>query len=183
MSNFDLGEIFENNVGKPLKKLFKYGDTDETSDPVKRSRVLLKSRDKNAPSINAPTSTLVLAIRVTSSNIIHFLQKGDYISEDLGEDLYQCTKFLWIGSQQDFNEQISSLFLPYNLGVKSNEESEYDVYLLRIQLRDYDEGFMPNISSNRRADAFLRLPEIGKLADISKRLAINSCENIGFYQC
>ena len=127
--------------------------------------------------------TLVLAIRATKIDILNDLQKVDYVSAENADKLYQLAKFLWLGSKQEFTSNFSDLFFPRYLGIDTGEESEYDIYLLRIQIREYDQGFAKNAKSNRRFDAFQRLSEIGKLADISGRLPAIACENKGFYQC
>ncbi|MFO0211758.1 MAG: hypothetical protein ACK53E_13470, partial [Pseudanabaena sp.] len=78
------------------------------------------------------TYTLVLAVRATKLSILNSLQRGDYISSENADKLYQSAKFLWLGSQQNFTSNFSDLFFPRHLGIDTNEESEYDIYLLRI---------------------------------------------------
>ena len=129
------------------------------------------------------TYTLVLAVRATNPYILDGLQEGNYVSSENADRLYQLAKFLWVGSKQEFTSNFSDLFFHRYLGMDTSEESEYDIYLLGIQIREYDQGFAKNAKSNRRFDAFQRLSEIGQLVNISGRLPASACENKGFYQC
>ena len=153
-------------------------------DKQEKDETRLESSTKKLNNKQVSTAyTLVVAIRYTKSDILYGLQKGDYISVENADKLYQLAKFLWLGSQQDFRSNFSNLFLPHYVGINPSEESEYDIYLLKIQIQEYDEGFATNAKSNRRFDAFQRLSKIGKLADVSRRLPAIACENKGFYQC
>ncbi|MFN5978006.1 MAG: hypothetical protein ACK45W_01555, partial [Pseudanabaena sp.] len=62
------------------------------------------------------TYTLVLAVRATKLSILNSLQRGDYISSENADKLYQSAKFLWLGSQQNFTSNFSDLFFPRHLG-------------------------------------------------------------------
>ncbi|MBO3459302.1 hypothetical protein G7B40_007295 [Aetokthonos hydrillicola Thurmond2011] len=105
--------------------------------------------------IKSPSAKiLVLVINAEQENILENLK----ITEDNAEILYRAARALWVGSEQDFNNHFKSWF-DQKMQVKQTEQSEHDVYLVKIFLKKPDSSFQPKKSSLQRLDAFQRLPK------------------------
>jgi hypothetical protein len=121
---------------------------------------------------------LVLVINSQKKNCLDKImsQSGEIKSEDCKE-LYRATSFLWMGNEQN---QLARFRNFENLdNYVANEESEYDVYLIKIILPKMSIGFLENADQLDRLDAFQLLA--GCTADISRRLKVSVYENTNVY--
>jgi|JFJP01.1.fsa_nt_gi hypothetical protein len=159
--------IWIKKINSGLEKLeFKFIPQSRTRDTI--------------PTSHSKYDYLLLSIRATKANVLQFLEQGKPPHLELCENLYQSTKFLWYGSGKEIS-RFDELFLDTTT-MKNEENSEYDVYFVKIKIKNYKgDGFDSDISSLKRLDSFKKLPEIGEVVAISKRLPVGSSQNKGFY--
>ena len=60
-------------------------------------------------------------------------------------------------------------------------ESEYDVYLVQIKLKESDDGFKQNVDQLDRIDAFRKLTDLSLQVKVSPRLRVEAYQNTGVY--
>ncbi|MBE9191646.1 hypothetical protein IQ230_15075 [Gloeocapsopsis crepidinum LEGE 06123] len=121
---------------------------------------------------------LVLAVDAKKASLIQSLKNKEYISLRDGEEIYDATQYLWLGSESTFNQKKSNM---KKYRVLSGEESEYDIYLLYLKLSQSDEGFEPNLNQLARYDAFRKLADLTIDFEISPRLQMEACTNFELY--
>lgn len=126
---------------------------------------------------------LVLVINALKAEIAKTLNRQGKINPDDYEAIYRGTESLWIGSQSNLSSQLKNCFSTSNqFVVPEGEESEYDVYLVQIELKDTDKGFEKNADQLARIDAFRRLADLSVKVTVSPRLRVNAYQNTGVYQ-
>ncbi|MDJ0535926.1 MAG: hypothetical protein QNJ70_26125 [Xenococcaceae cyanobacterium MO_207.B15] len=123
---------------------------------------------------------LVLVINVGKDNIIQLLQKNGQVTRDNYQDLYTATQAVWIGSENEFSQHFENWFSE-NTKITKDEQSEYDVYLVKITLKGDDPGFKSDANTLERFDAFCRLPENSKKVLVSPRLPSKAYGNENLY--
>lgn len=142
-----------------------------------------KSVDKKQTISNLSTVNyqhLILVISAAKADILDALSKNSSPDYDLCDKLYQSTKFIWFGSKQQSLALFDDIFS--ESGVGYGNESEYDVYFMKIEIKGYGEdGFDSGVSSIKRIDAFRKLSDLGKVLDISKRLPANAYQQRNLY--
>ena len=123
---------------------------------------------------------LILVISAAKADILNSLSRNYSPDYDLCDKLYQSTKFIWFGSKQQSLSLFDDIFS--ERGVSYGNESEYDVYFVKIEIKDYNEdGFNSGVSSIKRIDAFRKLADLGKILDISERSPASAYKNRDLY--
>lgn len=127
------------------------------------------SRDPSPHAPNAgkhvpPTWHLVLVVNA-ESDIIKTLRQGRFGDID-SDKLYQATQSLWMGDR--FELTSSSILEWFNEERSATKQTEYDVYLIRIELEQHDSGLRRGANQMDRLDAFRRIPLSN--ATVSSRL-------------
>lgn len=123
-----------------------------------------------------PQKLILIVNSLKKSCLDEIKINNDILNEDHCKKLYRSTSFLWMGS----DDQLSSNFRNYrNYLVSSDEESEYDVYLVQIELLQFEKGFQKDANQLERSDAFRKLK--GLKVEISDRLKVSVCENSNAY--
>ena len=144
-----------------------------------------ENQESSKPKAKFPPTriqNLILVIGAAKADVIDNLNINSSPDYDLCDKLYESTKFIWIGFEQQGLSSFRSLFTQ-EVGVAHDQESEYDVYFVRIELRNYNEdGFNPEVSSVQRIDAFRKLSDLGKVISISERLPPDSYQNKNLYE-
>ncbi|MBW4499261.1 MAG: hypothetical protein KME57_06750 [Scytonema hyalinum WJT4-NPBG1] len=126
------------------------------------------------------SDVLVLVINVGKENIIQLLQKDPQVTINNYEELYSATQALWIGSINVFSQEFQPWF-DENYKVPENEKSEYDVYLVKISLKNDNSGFKSDAGQLERLDAFRKLPENSQEVLVSPRLSSKAYRNKHLY--
>jgi|694.fasta_scaffold136544_2 hypothetical protein len=139
------------------------------------------SSDKTLP--QPPTSIitkqfLVLVVSHEQAGFLELLQAKEPIDFKDGESLYEITKYLWVGSETEYSK-IKANISDYS--VAKGAESEYDIYLVSIELNQADKGFNSNVDKLDRYDAFHKLADFAVNVTVSPRLQMEAYENIGVY--
>jgi preprotein translocase subunit YajC len=139
------------------------------------------SSDKTLP--QPPTSIitkqfLVLVVSHEQAGFLELLQAKEPIDFKDGESLYEITKYLWVGSETEYSK-IKANISDYS--VAKGAESEYDIYLVSIELNQADKGFNSNVDKLDRYDAFHKLADFAVNLTISPRLQMEAYGNIGVY--
>jgi hypothetical protein len=121
---------------------------------------------------------LILVVSHLQADFLKSLQGKERIDFKDGESLYEITKYLWLGSETEYS-QIKSNISEYS--VPKGAESEYDIYLVYVELKEADEGFKSNVNQLDRYDAFRKLDDLALNFRISPRLQMEAYGNIGVY--
>ena len=100
------------------------------------------------------SSVLVLVIPASQAEFLESLKGKNHIDVSEGEQLYQITRYLWLGSEIELSQKIHDIN-QYSLAKEA--EAEYNIYLVEIKLEQDDKGFKPNVNQIDRYDAFRKL--------------------------
>jgi len=124
------------------------------------------------------SSVLVLVISASQSEFLESLKNKKHIDVSEGEQLYQITRYLWLGSETELSQKIHDI---NQYSVSKEAESEYNIYLVEIKLKQDDEGFKPNVNQIDRYDAFRKLDDLAVEVKVSERLQIKAYEKLEVY--
>lgn len=142
-----------------------------------------KEEAKDTPVPSKIPQTLVLVINALKAEIAETLKRQGKINPDDCQAIYRDTESLWIGYQSNLSSQLKNCFSTSNqFVVPEGEESEYDVYLVQIELEDTDKGFKQNADQLARIDAFRRLADLSVNVKVSPRLRVNAYQDTGVYK-
>ena len=131
------------------------------------------------PSIPKVTNQfLILVVSHSQADFLKSLVAKSRMNSNDGESLYEITKYLWLGSETEYS-QIQRNIMEYS--VPKGEESEYDIYLVYIELNQADEGFNSNVDQLDRYDAFRKLADLSVDIKVSDRLQMEAYGNIEVY--
>jgi len=137
-----------------------------------------------SPTVQAPPTQritkqyLVLVVSALQADLLESLQTKRRIDFSEGEALYEITKYLWLGSETDLNQRRASI---NQYPVSKGEESEYDIYLVYIELNQADERFKSNVDQLDRYDAFRNLADLEVNFELSPRLQMEAYGNLDVY--
>jgi hypothetical protein len=137
-----------------------------------------------SPTVQAPPTQritkqyLVLVVSASQADLLESLQTKGRIDFSDGEALYEITKYLWLGSETDLNKRRASI---NQYSVSKGEESEYDIYLVYIELNQADERFKSNVDQLDRYDAFRNLADLEVKFERSPRLQMEAYGNFDVY--
>ncbi|MEG3935355.1 MULTISPECIES: hypothetical protein [unclassified Microcoleus] len=136
--------------------------------------------DKNAVvQENAKQSlVLVLVISASQAEFLESLKDKKHIDVSEGEQLYQITRYLWLGSDTELSLQKPDI---NKYSVAKGAESEYDIYLVEIKLKQDDEGFKPKVNQLDRHDAFRNLAGLAVEVKVSDRFQMEAYEKLEVY--
>ncbi|KST67206.1 hypothetical protein [Mastigocoleus testarum] len=124
---------------------------------------------------------LVLVIYADQSDFIESLRAKKNINVNDSEELYEMTKYLWLGSgnENEFTQKIDNIKAHYS--VPKGKESEYDIHLISINLKQPECRFNKNIDQLDRYDAFRELSNLVVNFDISPRLQMEAYTKFEIY--
>lgn len=124
------------------------------------------------------SSVLVLVISASQAEFLESLKGKKHIDVSEGEQLYQITRYLWLGTETKLSENRPDI---NEYSVAKGAESEYNIYLVEIKLKQDDDGFKPNVNQIDRFDAFRKLADLAVDVTVSERLGIEAYGNIKVY--
>ena len=133
---------------------------------------------QNTPIQRITKQYLVLVVSASQADFLSSIKDKRHIDLGDAEALYEITRYLWLGSENEYSQKIANV---NQYSVSQGEESEYNVYLVSIELKQADEGFKHNINQLDRYDAFRKLADLIVDVRVSDRLRINSYENFEVY--
>jgi hypothetical protein len=149
------------------------------SNPLDSSIYTVQTPPIPTPTVQKITKQfLVLVVSHAQAGFLESLKAKRRIDFKDGESLYEVTKYLWLGDETEYSK------IEPNIGkysVAKGAESEYDIYLVYIELNQSDEGFNSNVDQLDRYDAFRKLADLSVNLTISPRLQMEAYENIGVY--
>jgi hypothetical protein len=132
-----------------------------------------------APPIQRITKQfLVLVVSASQADFLESLKSKGRINVNDGEELYEMTKYLWLGSETDFNQKRANI---NQYSISKGQESEYDIYLIYIELNQADEGLKSNVNQLDRYDAFRNLDNLAVSLSISPRLQMEAYGKFDVY--
>lgn len=120
-----------------------------------------------SPVVEPARKVLVLVINAGRESVIDALRAGGG-SALQGDQLYQATQALWLGSAAEFER--SGLAQWFGTERAVTGPSEYDVHLIRLDIAADDAGLHCNANQMDRLDAFRRFQATGFKASVSPRL-------------
>ena len=173
------GAVLGGAVGRPALGPQKQ-EGQESQQPTDRESFNLQSPPGETPLVqeNAKESSiLVLVISASHADFLESLKDKKHIDVSEGEQLYQITRYLWLGTETQLSENRPDIN-KYSVG---GAESEYNIYLVDIKLKQADEGFKPSINQIERYDAFRKLANLAVDIKVSDRLQIEAYENLEVY--
>ena len=168
-------------IGYWLYKISSQKQPQQTKQTTFRQEPKQSGYASNYPSHIVQINTKQLLVLVVSASQVDFLESlkaEKCISFNDGTILYKITKYLWIGSESALNLKKDNL---NDYLVATGEESEYDINLVYLELKQSDEGFNPNINQLERYDAFRKLSDLVVNFSISPRLQMEAYENFKVY--
>ncbi|MUL37505.1 hypothetical protein [Gloeocapsopsis dulcis] len=121
---------------------------------------------------------LILVVTAEKASLIQSLKEKKRIDPKDGKELYGITKYLWSGSESAFNQRKSNI---RDYLLSPSEESEYDIYLVYLKLKESDAGFKPDVNQLARYDAFRKLADLTVNFEISPRLQMEAYRNFELY--
>jgi hypothetical protein len=121
---------------------------------------------------------LVLVVSASQADFLESLKSKGRINVNDGEELYEMTKYLWLGSETDFNQKRANI---NQYSISKGQESEYDIYLIYIELNQADEGLKSNVNQLDRYDAFRNLDNLAVSFSISPRLQMEAYGKFDVY--
>ncbi|MEB3150368.1 MAG: hypothetical protein VKL60_15320 [Sphaerospermopsis sp.] len=130
------------------------------------------------PPVQRIKQFLVLVISASQIDFLNSILAKRQISFSDGEQLYKLTKYLWTGSEIDYQPRISNI---NRYSVSPGEESEYDICLVYIELQQTNSGFNPNVNQLDRYDAFRKLNDLTINFEVSPRLQMEAYGNFEVY--
>jgi len=133
---------------------------------------------QNTPIQRITKQYLVLVVSASQADFLSSIKDKRHIDLGDAEGLYEITRYLWLGSENEYSQKIANV---NQYSVSQGEESEYNVYLVSIELKQADEGFKPNINQLDRYDAFRKLADLVVDVKVSDRLQIESYEKFEVY--
>lgn len=157
------------------------GEEPRPSNPTPLAPTVSTVQTPSSPTPSIPKITnqfLILVVSHSQADFLKSLVAKSRINSNDGESLYEITKYLWLGSETEYS-QIKRNIMEYS--VAKGEESEYDIYLVYIELNQADEGFNSNVDQLDRYDAFRKLADLSVNLTISPRLQMEAYGNIGVY--
>lgn len=121
---------------------------------------------------------LVLVVSALQADFLESLAAKRHINSNDGEAFYDITKYLWLGFESEFSQRTANI---NRYSVSKGEESEYDIYLVYLELKQADEGFNPTVNQLDRYDAFRKLADLAVNLTISPRLQMEAYGNFEVY--
>ncbi|MGF1981102.1 MAG: hypothetical protein RMY30_036720 [Nostoc sp. CmiSLP01] len=137
-------------------------------------------RTPNPVNSNNADNILVLVLNAVRKNLIDALQTNGQVTSNNWEELYTATQVLWVGSESVFVNEFQTWFNE-NRKITEEEQSEYDVYLVKIYLRNDEPGFKDGASQVERYFAFRNLPDNSQQLLVSPRLSSKAYGNANLY--
>lgn len=119
--------------------------------------------------------SLVLVIYAAQKNLADSIRLKGRIDIEDSEILYQATQYL--SKNNKSIENIKNQMNRFHV----SEESEYDVYLIAIKLREDDPRFNKGVNQLDRYDAFRELPDLDHEVKVSERLKMDAYADFDVY--
>ena len=174
--------LYKKFVKKPVKKLAdpSFGPKLDQSKPEPpKTSEQEPTKTTEPPKTTKPDPgpwTLVLVINIGKTLLINALRKESIHKTD-PDELYRSTQSLWFGEKNEFeNSELASWF-DKSKKVAPENESEYDVVLVQLELNYDENGFHFGASELNRMDAFEELKKNENTAFVSVRLPNKSYKN------
>ena len=124
---------------------------------------------------------LILVVNCKYKDLLHLIKMNERVLPENYQPLYQATQGLWLADKFQFKNkpEICKYFSSPNAdqdAVLEKDESEYDFYFVKIDLKTDEPGFKENVTSIERLDAFEKLPQIATGVQVSPRLHCSAYE-------
>lgn len=122
---------------------------------------------------------LVLVVSATQAEFLNSLQDKGAIDKSDGEQLYEITKYLWLGDDTKFDQTRTDINNQYQ--VLEGKESAYDICLVYMELKQSDKRFERDVNQLDRYDAFRNLANLAANLTVSPRLQMEAYAEFEVY--
>ncbi len=122
--------------------------------------------------------SLILVIPAAQTSIIEPVQVTKKIDYEQGEKLYQVTQSLCQENQETLMDKWNTI---QQFETQPEEVNEYDIYLIKIDLKETEEGFKPTVNQLERHDAFKKLYDLATNVEVSSRLKMEAASIFDVY--
>jgi hypothetical protein len=150
---------------------------DDSPPPPARRSTPTPSRP---PVATVTKECLILVIDAAHGDVVESIRSKGRIEPEDCTLLYEATKCLSMKPENgvtQFSQVINQDRVP-----PGEELSEFDVYLVKIELRQPDAGLGGNVDNQLdRQDAFNRLPQLAANIQVSERLRMEAAERFDVY--
>ena len=141
--------------------------------------------DDQAPDLsyssNTKTSSGVLLVLLASKiDLIQTIRNHDGLTDQICKDLYNATEYLVQGSSQELQGFINSVS-----GFQTTNPTQNDIYLIKIDLVQYEPRFEEGINDLARLRAFEQLPTLikpGSSIQVSEPLKLDAWNQFNLYR-
>jgi hypothetical protein len=158
-------------------------ETTTKEEPWENKTDGLNSNQHNVPEpelpvIVKPASPIVEKVKKYSLIVAIPVNKANVIDSDSFsyEALYKATRFLSLVETEEVDN-----FSSKTNQVKAIDDSEYDVYLIKLDLNKYDHRFERDVDQVDRYDAFCDLRNLVTNTVISQRLTMDASSAFNLY--
>ncbi|MEA5512309.1 hypothetical protein VB715_21280 [Crocosphaera sp. UHCC 0190] len=136
-----------------------------------------------SPTITTPVKltlkqSLILVIPAAQTSIIEGLKIKTKIDYEDGEKLYEATQSLVQANIETLKDQWNTI---KQFETQPQEANEYDIYLIKVDLKEAEEGFKPTVDQLERYDAFKKLYDLATNVEVSSRLKMEAASNFDVY--
>ena len=119
---------------------------------------------------------LILVVSATQQLVINSLKEKREIDYENYELLYKGTQYLCQGIKSELKSKLDRANQ-----YSSKDESEYDVYLITIELEQANQGFDKGVNQLDRYDAFRELTNLDTKVKVSERLKMEAYADFDVY--
>lgn len=145
-----------------------------SSSPVSRS----VSRTVTPPVKPTLKQSLILVIPAAQISIIKSLPVTNKIDYEQGSKLYEATQSLCQENKETLMDKWNTI---QQFETQPEEVNEYDIYLIKIDLKETEEGFKPTVNQLDRHDAFKKLYDLATNVEVSSRLNMEAASIFDVY--
>lgn len=167
-------ELLDQSKQQPQQRSYR---RDDSPPPPARRSTATPSRP---PATTVTRQCLILVIDAAHGDIVESIRSKGRIEPEDCTLLYEATKYLSMKPENGLTQ--FSQVINQDRVSPGEELSEYDVYLVKIELPQPDAGFGGNVDNQLdRQDAFNRLPQLAANIQVSERLGMQAAERFDVY--
>ncbi|MTF40155.1 hypothetical protein [Cyanobacterium aponinum] len=123
------------------------------------------------------TNLLILVVSASEKLIVESIKTKGKIDQEDGEKLYEITEFLCQDTETNLSAELANINQ-----FKSTEASEFDIYLIVIELNQAHEEFKKNVNQTDRFYTFRNLAKLTKKVEVFGPLEMEAYEPFNVYK-
>lgn len=149
----------------------KYNNDQKENPPeIERKEKIEKVDNVYKPSHTPNQNVLILVLRAGNESCLNTLKENMRLSEEVCDELYKATRYLWVGNANQFNN--SKIINWFDESNNQTQASSLDVYLIKLALEKNYSGLLQAADGQARLSAFKQLCQDGaKIEEFSPRVS------------